>query len=173
MKNITVFGSSKDNLNKIFYEEVNLLMKNIDKTKFNMVYGGGSQGLMGIVRKSFNGTIISSNLYKFKDDIYKDDYLFDNINDRQQKMIELGDMYLVLPGGYGTHYEALDVMTKNDINEFNKQIFILNTNNVFNKLIENINELYNNGFITHTIQDINVNILSNPIDLANLINSSY
>ena len=77
-----------------------------------------------------------------------DDYLFDNIIDRQKKLVELGHGYLVFPGGYGTHYETLEVITKNDIGEASKPIFILNTNGIFDGLIEHINKLISEGFIT-------------------------
>ena len=55
-----------------------------------------------------------------------DDYVFDNISDRQSKLIELADLMLVLTGGFGTMYECLEAITKNQIREISKKIIIFN-----------------------------------------------
>jgi uncharacterized protein (TIGR00730 family) len=174
MLNLTVFCSSKNNLNSNYYNDVSELVSNLNTNKFSIVYGGGSTGLMGTLRKTWlgcSGKIITSNISKFVEPGIPDDYVFETIDDRQKKLIELGDGYLVLPGGYGTHFEALEVMTKNDIGEASKPIFILNTNGVFDGLIAHMNKLYNEGFITRDFEKIKVYVKSNPLELANLINS--
>jgi uncharacterized protein (TIGR00730 family) len=172
--NLTVFCSSKNNLAPRFYHEVNELVSNLNTNKFSIVYGGGSTGLMGTVRSSWlnsNGKIITSNIKKFVEPGIPDDFVFDEIDDRQKKLVELGDGYLVLPGGYGTHFEALEVMTKNDIGEASKPIFILNSNGIFDDLVSHINKLISNGFVTRDLEKIKVFVSSNPLELANLINS--
>ncbi len=176
MHNLTIFCSSKNNLAPIYYDQVVELINLIDINKFNLVYGGGSNGLMGCVRKTWLskfGKIISSNMYKFIEYGIPDDYLFDNIDDRQKKLIELGDGFLILPGGYGTHFEALEVMTKNDIGESSKPIFILNTNGVFDGFIQHLDKMIIEGFITRDFNKIKVFIANDPKELANLINRNF
>ena len=200
MINLTVFCSSKDNINNDFHLEIQNFIKLLDVNKFNIVYGGGTCGLMGTVRKtfiesgaSFNkvkslgkacasqtkfepqgkayGKIISSNVTKFIEPDIEDDYVFDNINERQRKLIDLGDAYLILPGGYGTLSEMLEVMTKNDIGETSKPIFIFNSSNIYDNLINLFNDLKFNGLITRDFNKIKVTISSNPIELADIINN--
>ena len=174
--NLTVFCSSKQNLNPIYYSQVEKLIKLLNPSDYNIVYGGGSTGIMGTTRKSWldiGGTIISSNIYRFVEPNIIDDYLFDNIIDRQKKLVELGDGYLVFPGGYGTHYEALEVITKNDIGEAFKPIFILNTNGIFDNFIYQINKLVNEGFITRNLNKLNVFVESDPEKLINIINNYF
>lgn len=173
MTNITIFCSSKNNLKSIYYEKVNQLIELLDITKITLVYGGGTNGLMGTVRNAWlekSGKIITSNMYKFTEPDIIDDYLFDSIDDRQKKLVELGDGYLVLPGGYGTHFEALEVMTKNDIGECSKPIFILNIDGIFDGLIKHIDKLFDDGFITRDFKKINVFICHDVVELAELIN---
>ena len=86
-------------------------------------------------------------------------------------MIELGAGYLILPGGYGTHFELLEVMTKNDIGEANKPIFIFNCNNIFDNVIKLINDLNDTGFITRNLDRINVKSSANIDELSTLINN--
>ncbi len=173
MVNLTIFCSSKNNLQPVYYEQVNKLIDLLDTNKITLVYGGGTNGLMGTVRSNWKkrtGKIITSNMYKFAEPGIPDDYLFDTIDDRQKKLVELGDGYLVLPGGYGTHFEALEVMTKNDIGDASKPIFILNINGIFDGLIKHIDRLIEEGFITRDFKKIRVFISHDVNELAELIN---
>ena len=50
MVNLTIFCSSKNNLHPIYYEEVIKLIDLLDSLKVTLVYGGGTNCLMGIIR---------------------------------------------------------------------------------------------------------------------------
>ena len=169
MKTITVFCSSKSNLNSIYKKNVINLIRNIDTKKYNLAYGGGTIGLMGLVRSEWQGNIISSNMTKFIEDGIIDTFVFDNIIDRQKKLVEIGDSYLVLPGGYGTHYEMLEVITKNDVREANKPIFIFNVNNIFDSFISHIKKLCYEGFITRDFDQLQIYVENDYIKLISLI----
>ena len=171
MINLTVFCSSKNNIDKVYFDKCENLINKLDINKINIVYGGGTTGLMGIIRKAYNGKIISSNLIKFVEPDLKDDFVFDNIHDRQKKLIELGDTYLILPGGCGTHYEFFQILTQNDIGETNKSIFLYNVNNIFDELIKHITNLHEKGFITKDFKKLNLFILNDDTEIADLINN--
>lgn len=174
MFNLTTFCSSKQNLDESYFNDVKNLITNIDKTKYNLVYGGGTTGLMGCVRNTWidcgYNNIITSNVVRFVEPDVPDTFVFDNIGDRQKKLVELGDAYLALPGGYGTTYELLEVITNNDIGQSNKPIFIFNMNNIFGHLLKHVEELQKEGFITKSLEQLNVHICDNRFDMANLIN---
>jgi uncharacterized protein (TIGR00730 family) len=175
MKKLTVFCSSKNNLNPIYYEQCKKLISLLNPNKISIVYGGGTSGIMGTVRTTFlenSGIVISSNMKKFAEPGIYDDYIFDNLDDRQKKLMELGDGYLILPGGYGTHFEMLEAMTNNDIGESNKPVFIFNCRNIFDNLLLQLENLVEEGFITRDLEKINAHIISEPSILANIINDS-
>jgi len=168
MKTITAFASSKNGLEEIYYTQTNRLMNLLDPEKITLVYGGGHIGIMACIR-TFTGKVISSNLYKFADSLLpKDDYLFETIEERQHKMVEMGEMYLILPGGYGTHYEALEVMTKNDIGQTNKPIFMLNVNGIFDLFLQHIDDLNKKGFLQN-VSFLYFYVSSDPEELAQMI----
>lgn len=174
--NLSVFCSSKPNLNPIYYSQVEKTIKLLNSNSFNIVYGGGSVGIMGTVRKTWiekYGSIISSNTYKFAEPDIIDDYIFDNIIDRQKKLVELGNGYLIFAGGYGTHYETLEVITKNDVGESSKPIFILNTNGIFDNFILQMNKLIQEGFITRDFKKLNIFVESEPEKLIMKINNFF
>ena len=172
--NLTIFCSGKNNLKKDYIEEIEKLIKNIDINKISIVYGGGNVGLMGIVRDSFisiGGKIITSNINKFVVEGIFDDYIFDNINERQQKLIELGDAYLILPGGFGTMFEMLEVITKNQIGESTKPILIFNFNNIYDYLLKEIKVLQEEKFIQHELNYYNIYVFNNSDELIYKINN--
>ena len=65
----------------------------------------------------------------------------------------------------------LEVMTKNDIGECSKPIFIFNCLNIFDNLLNLLNDLKFNGLITRDFNYIKVKISSDPVDLADIINN--
>ena len=173
MKNLTVFCSSKNNLNPIYYAECSKLISLLNPNNISIVYGGGTTGLMGTVRNTFlenSGTVITSNMTKFVEPGIYDNYVFDNLDDRQKKLMELGNGYLILPGGYGTHFEMLEAMTNNDIGESSKPIFIFNCRNIFDNLLLQLAKLVEEGFITKNLEKINTYVISDPKILADKIN---
>lgn len=176
MKTLSVFCSSKQKLNDVYKYASEKMMLELNIEKYKIAYGGGTTGLMGIVRKTWiekHGEIISSNVDKFVDPNVKDTYVFDNLIDRQKKLVDVGDGYLILPGGYGTHYELLEVVTKNDVKEANKPIFVLNINNIFDDFMKHLELLYNEGFATHKINELNIYVNSDPTELKTIIDEYY
>ena len=110
LKHIGIFCSGKYDIKQEYIDIVSTILRKIDTSKIALVYGGGNVGLMGVLRQVDNGKIISSNVGLFITDSTStptDDYVFDTISQRQSKIIELSDMFLVFPGGFGTLYEFL------------------------------------------------------------------
>jgi uncharacterized protein (TIGR00730 family) len=162
-KKLGVFCSGKTDMKEEYVSIVSNILKKIDKNKIAIVYGGGHVGLMGVIRDVYEGKIISSNLKKFVDnnlDSLEDDYIFEKISDRQSKLIELSDMFIVFPGGFGTMYECLEVITKNQIGEHFKKIIIFNYKGLFNYLEEQFKLLIKEGFIKNPLYYYNIVFLT-------------
>ena len=158
MLNLTIFCSGKNDLKKEYVDATQNLVSRINIAKYRIVYGGGSIGLMGTVRDTFKnhgGTLVTSNLKQFVKG-EGDDYVFDNISDRQSKLIELGDLMLVLSGGFGTIYECLEAITKNQIREISKKVIIFNYNHIYDHLFAQIAVLQQEGFVKNTLESYNI-----------------
>jgi hypothetical protein len=171
MINIGIFCSGKNDLKPEYVETTRELISRIDIAKYRIVYGGGRIGLMGTVRDTFKGkggTLITSNLKQFVegDD---DDYVFDNISDRQSKLIQLADVLLVLPGGFGTLYECLETITKNQIREISKKIIIFNYNHIYDHLLAQIEVLQREGFVKNTVESYNIVVLKTVDEVSDYL----
>lgn len=171
MINIGIFCSGKNDLKQEYVEATKNLVSRIDIAKYRIVYGGGRIGLMGTVRDTFKskgGTIITSNLKQFVEGD-GDDYVFDNISDRQSKLIQLADMLLVLPGGFGTLYECLETITKNQIREISKKIIIFNYNHLYDHLLAQIEVLQREGFVKNTVKSYNIIVLTTVDEVSDYL----
>ncbi len=171
MINIGIFCSGKNDLKPEYVETTRELISRIDIAKYRIVYGGGRIGLMGTVRDTFKskgGTIITSNLKQFVEGD-GDDYVFDNISDRQSKLIQLADVLLVLPGGFGTLYECLETITKNQIREISKKIIIFNYNHLYDHLLAQIEVLQREGFVKNTVESYNIIVLTTVDEVSDYL----
>ncbi len=153
--NVCVFcGSSKGN-NPNYLKKAKKLGFCISNNKWNLVYGGGSQGLMGSLASGFDcskAEIISvvPRALNIKNILHKNPtkkILVKNLLVRKEKMISLSNIIIVLPGGFGTLDELLDIMALNYLGINNKKIIILNLNSYWDPLKKLIANMKKNGFI--------------------------
>ena len=175
MKILTIFCSGKNGVKQEYLDEVKTLVNSFDTEKITIAYGGGNVGLMGVVNytyKAKGGKLITSNIKKFMVDGYPDDYIFDNITERQSKLIELGDIFLALPGGFGTIYELLEVITKNQIEEISKPVYIYNYKGIYDNLVRLIIDLQNEGFVKHDLDWYKIRVFTDPKELVDAINKN-
>ena len=149
--NIVVYCSSRDSIAPLYKNSASELGQWIGAMGATLVYGGINRGLMRIVADStrLNGgkTIgvvpieKKANEYPFNDEtIFAVD-----LNDRKSKMIELGDVFVVLAGGYGTLDELFATFAfLSFTGDKAKSIIIVNDNNLFDPTIQQLNTMADN-----------------------------
>lgn len=172
MKILTIFCSGKIGIKQEYLDEIKSLVNLFDTEKITIAYGGGNVGLMGTVSDTYkakSGKLITSNIEKFTVPGYPDDYIFDNITERQSKLIELGDVFLALPGGFGTLYELLEVITKNQIEEISKPVYIFNYNGVYDNLVKLFSDLQNEGFVKHDLEWYKIRVFTDSKELVDAL----
>ena len=84
-----------------------------------LIYGGGTVGLMGAVARStlaHGGHVIgvlprSLQTRELADSAIGDLILVDSMAERKEKMFELSDAFVTLPGGFGTLDELFEALT--------------------------------------------------------------
>lgn len=140
---VAVFCSSRENINDQYKESAQIVGRWIGSNKCTLVYGGVDKGLMRIVAsatKESGGRTVGivpvtrMNVRNVLDDeiIYAQD-----LNDRKAKMLSLSDVFVVLPGGYGTLDELISIFTSLAFaNNKTKQIILLNQNHIFDNTLE-------------------------------------
>ena len=117
--NIAVYCAASQSNDSTFDERTEELGSWIAKKNHTLVYGGGNTGLMGVVATSViksAGEVIGVMPQFFVErEIAKKDitklYIVENMSERKNKMIELSEAYIALPGGPGTLEEIAEVVS--------------------------------------------------------------
>lgn len=153
-ENVCVFCSARDDVDKDYlklgYEVGKLLAVN----QYATVTGCSSSGVMGTVATGtydYNGYNIGvypeelAHLERpFMD--CEELYLEERLIDRQARLIELGDAFIILPGGSGTMYELFEVLTKVAVGSKDEvPIIIVNHKGFYDDLIKQLVKLEQEG----------------------------
>lgn len=148
-------GANTGHSNEIV-KAVNELCQYLATNGYDLVYGGGNSGLMGVVADIFlnhNRSVVGVRPTKLiKDEDKKDDLsqLIETttMHERKSRMIDISDVFIALPGGVGTLDEIIDVYTNIKIGFVNKKCGILNTNNMYEGLDILLSSMVQHGFLT-------------------------
>lgn len=131
---IAVYCSAKDRIPEDYLALGDVLGKWIAQAGHTLVYGGATGGLMTRVSnaaKAVGGTVegvIPQRIIQAKRMANNCDtlHVVENMCERKQKMKELADCFVCLPGSYGTMDEMMDVVASGTVDEHRKPIFVLN-----------------------------------------------
>ena len=142
------------------------------KNHFTLVFGGGNVGLMGNVSNAAleNGGevigITTTHVASLQEPILKDISVkvVDGLSERKEEMFELSDAFVILPGGIGTLDEMTDIMTKHQVKESCKPIFIMNTENFWAKFDEFLKYVRSEGFVPNP-NIYNIRVVNTPEEL--------
>jgi len=142
--NICVFCSSSNAINDIYFNEAKKLGELIAKGGHTLINGGANVGLMeaitvaackagsktiGIIPEQMIGRSLAS-------DNSHEVIVTPDMMTRKEKMREMSDAFIALPGGFGTLEEILEVMTLRQLSYHTKPIVFINTNNFFDHLFK-------------------------------------
>jgi len=145
----------------------------IGQHKGQLVYGGGNNGLMGIVAaatQQAGGRVVGIIPHALAEmELARDDcdefYLVDNMHQRKQMMAERADAFLALPGGIGTFEEFFEVWTWRQLGYHNKPIGLLNVDGYYDGLLAFMRTTVNDGFVS----DWQINLIQQSSNLEQLL----
>ncbi len=156
MKSICVYLGAKSGSTLAFKESVILLGQQIANANLRLIYGGSSQGLMGVLATtvmSYGGKVtgvIPKNLLAVETPLNNLDELFitETMQERKMMLQQKADAFIVMPGGLGTLEEAFETWNAIKIGVLNKPIGFLNVNGYFDSLFSFISHCEAEGFIS-------------------------
>ena len=168
--NVAIYCGSSFGNNKIYEESTKLLAQKLANKDFKIVYGGSLQGLMGIISNEslkFNNTVTGVITHDLIDKEIENKnittiYKVETINQRKEKMEQLSDAFIAMPGGYGTFDEIFEVISSAQIGYHKKPCVFFNINGYYDHLIAFLKNCVKEGFIKETYVDML--IVSDNID---------
>lgn len=166
--NVLVCCSSQSPDNAIFEfaeEAAKEIAEFIVRGNHNLVFGGGKTGLMGVISQKVqqnrpNSKIFISTLRKWQDDLeedtFDDCFVFDKLSERKDKLFELADVIVVLPGGLGTIDELFSAIEAKRTGELDKLklIIICNFKGYFEEAFRMIDTTVCQGFSGRPIRTL-------------------
>lgn len=176
IKSVAVYCGHKPGTDPEYIRAAAKFGELLARNKIKLVFGGGDVGLMGAVSTAAvrNGGEVAGvsthDVIALQEPAHEDVdvEILDGINVRKQKMYELSDAFVILPGGIGTLNELTDIMTMQQVGESKKPIFFLNTHkfwNIFGRVLVHMDHA---GFIAD-MKEYNIKVAETPEQLIQLI----
>lgn len=160
--NICVYCGSSNGKNKLILNESQKFGRLLAERGHNLVYGGSSLGIMGIIANSVmlhGGEVIGvipENLFS-KEVAHTGITRLITVKDMHQRkshMAELADAFVAFPGGFGTMEELFEIITWNQIGLLKKPVTVMNLDGYYDPLIKMIDSSVEVGFIKSTNREI-------------------
>lgn len=161
IESVTVYCASSGALEPHFATASRRLGRAIADAGLTMVYGAGSIGLMGQTAracKSAGGRVVG--IITEKLDVLEHGWrgcselqVVDSMQERRRRMMDLGDAFVVLPGGMGTYEELFEVLVGRQLGDHYKPIVIVNHHRYYDPLMAMIDHGIEHKFIRPAIRD--------------------
>ncbi|KAI5560757.1 hypothetical protein BDE02_16G068300 [Populus trichocarpa] len=155
-KRICVFCGSSSGKKASYQEAAVEVAKELVERRIDLVYGGGSLGLMGLVSQAVHdggrhvlGVIPRSLMPReVTGEPVGEVRAVSDMHQRKAEMARQADAFIALPGGYGTLEELLEVITWAQLNIHHKPVGLLNVDGFYNSLLSFIDKAVDEGFIS-------------------------
>lgn len=155
MKHIAIYCGSSNGASSIYRDEARKLGNILAEQGLNLVYGGASVGLMGAVADGVleAGGHATGILPKFLENReiahtkLTELILVDTMHERKQRITDLADGFIALPGGPGTIEEFFEVFTWGQLALHQKPCGLLNINHYFDPLLAFMSHMFQEQFI--------------------------
>lgn len=131
---IAVFCGSNLGNSDAYAEGARRLGQALAAAGITLVYGGTTKGLMGVVADALiaaGGTthgVITEKLHQrghTHPNLHRSE-IVPTLRNRKQRMAELADAFIAMPGGIGTVEEMMEVWSMNQLSEIDKPVGLLN-----------------------------------------------
>ena len=162
MMNITVYLGANEGNDPSLRKEVRELGTWIGESGNRLVYGGSKSGLMGEIAESVlqaGGEVTGVIPHFMVEQNWHHTGLtelveVESMHERKQKMADLSDAVIALPGGCGTLEELLEIITWKQLGLYLNPIVILNVNGFFDPLLEMLEKAIDENFMRRQHGDI-------------------
>lgn len=137
---IAVFCSARSDIERSWIDDTINLGDWIGKSGNTLVYGGVELGLMKILadsaRKAGGKTvgIVPIKRQNAEDRENSINIHVGDLNHRKEAFMQLADVFVALPGGYGTLDEIVSVFTSLRFSEDSRKLIILNSDKLYENL---------------------------------------
>ena len=156
--NICIYGAASDKIDDSYKQAAWELGRRMGEASVGMVFGGGATGMMGAAARGLRSVSRSCPLigvapvfFDRPGVLYEDcsEIIWtETMRERKQKMEELSDGFVVLPGGIGTFEEFFEILTLRQLKQHDKPIILYNINGYYDRIRELLQHAATEHFMT-------------------------
>jgi hypothetical protein len=177
-KTIVVYGASSADVEPVFSNAAYRLGELIARDGKRLVSGAGSTGLMAAVENGAldaGGTAIGI-IPQFMVDngwLHKgltETIITPSMHERKNRMAQMADAVIALPGGTGTFEELFEIITWKMLGLFVKPIIIFNTDSYYDPLLEMLDRTADRHFMNPVFKRLWA-VAATPDEALSLVNT--
>jgi len=177
IKSLCVYCGSNYNGDPQLKLAVEQLAKEMAAQQIRLVFGGGSVGVMGLIADAVlaeDGKVtgVIPQFLMDKEVGHKgltEMIVTENMHQRKQRMADISDGFLILPGGFGTLEEFFEVLTWLQLGLHKKPIGVLNIGGFYNPLFAQMDVMVEQRFLKPINRNLVINE-ANPQKMIALMN---
>ena len=162
IKRICIYCSSSTKIDECYFRDARKLGQLMAAKDIAVVNGAGSMGLM---QASTDGCLEAGGkaIGIIPSFMIKEGWCHQGMTEivetpdmhiRQQKMAEMSDAAIILPGGCGTFAELMELITWKQLGLYLKPIVLLNTNGYFDSMLNTLHQAIAENFMRPVHADI-------------------
>lgn len=152
---IAVFCGSNFGNSEAYADGARQLGRALARDGITLVYGGTTKGLMGVVADALieaGGTAhgVVTEALRLKGHTHprlNRSETVATLRKRKERMADLADAFIAMPGGIGTMEELMEVWTMNQLSEIDKPVGLLNTADFYQPFLAFIDHMVTCEFL--------------------------
>ena len=155
IKTVGIYCASSSLIDDLYNKDAEIIGTLLGLRGLHIINGAGNKGLMRVVANAVmaSGGEVTGIIPRFMVD---NGWCHQNlsaviqtstIHERKKKICDLSDLFLALPGGYGTLEELLEIITWRQLGLHHKPIIVLNTNHFYDPLFEMLKRAVSEKFV--------------------------
>ena len=169
-KIMCVYCSSSNNLPEKFYVVSKELGEKLAQKGFDMVYGGTTVGMMGVIANNAlqNGAevigVIPERIASFglKHPELAKVIVTKDMRERKATMEKYADVFVAMPGGFGTFEEIFEILVAKQLGYHDKPVIFVNFDGYYDNMIKMFDTLYENNFAKEEMKSLY--FIANSVD---------
>ncbi len=162
INSVCVYSASSTKIDAVYFQAAEALGRLLAEHRIRLINGAGNLGLMRSVADAVlksGGEVTGVIPHFMVEQNWHHTGLtelieVESMHERKQKMADLSDGIIALPGGCGTLEELLEIITWKQLGLYLNPIIVLNVNGFFDPLLEMFEKAIEENFMRQQHRDI-------------------
>ncbi len=159
---LCIYCSSSNFLDEKFYIFAKEFGEKLGKNGYNMVYGGTTVGMMGVIANNALKTgaevtgVIPERIASFglkHPDLAKV-IITKDMRERKATMEKHADAFIALPGGFGTFEEIFEILVAKQLGYHNKPVIFFNFDGFYDNMFKMFETVYTDKFAKEEVRNL-------------------